>query len=221
MRVLLFDVIETLFSLQPLRDRMAGEGLDETYADLFFAQLLRDAFALSATGIFQPFPTIAAATLKVTLSSAGAPADSDQIQRILSAFTELPAHPDVATALEQARAASAKVVLLTNGSADNTRQLVSQAGLDAWVSDVVSIDAYSLWKPHPGLYQAVCERMNLAVTDATLIAAHAWDVHGALRAGLNAVWVKRQDHTFHELMGAPLGQAQTLPEAVALALTQN
>lgn len=218
MKVLLFDVIETLFSLQPLRDRVKKEGLSEQYADLFFAHLLRDAFALSTTGVFQPFPAIAAATLKVTLRSAGAPADSDQIQRILSAFSELPAHPDVATALEQAHAASAKVVFLTNGSADNTRQLVRRAGLDSWVSDIVSIDAYSLWKPHPGLYQAVCEQLNTAITDATLIAAHAWDVQGAQRAGLNAVWVERQDPTFHELMDAPLGRARTLPEAVTLAL---
>jgi len=218
MRVLLFDVIETLFSLQPLRDRIAGEGLDEAYADLFFAQLLRDAFALSATGVFQPFPAIAAATLKVTLRSAGAPANAVQIKRILSVFSELPAHPDVATALEQAHAANARVALLTNGSADNTRQLVDRAGLDAWVSDIVSIETHSLWKPQPRLYQAVCEQLNVAGSDATLIAAHGWDVHGALNAGLNAVWVERQDHAFHELMGAPLGQARTLPEAVAMAL---
>ncbi|WP_341937407.1 haloacid dehalogenase type II [Marinimicrobium sp. C2-29] len=221
MKVLLFDVIETLFSLQPLRDRVKREGLSEQYADLFFAQLLRDAFALSATGVFQPFPAIAAGTLRVILSNAGEPADPPQIKRLLSAFAELPAHSDVTAALEQAQAAGAKVVLLTNGSADNTRQLVAQAHLDPLVDDIVSIDEHSIWKPQPALYQAVCQQLHTPPADTTLIAAHAWDVHGARQAGLRAVWVERQDHHFHELMRAPLGEARTLPEAVSMALGES
>ncbi|ROQ21410.1 2-haloacid dehalogenase [Marinimicrobium koreense] len=219
--VLLFDVIETLFSLQPLRDRMAEEGLGEPYADLFFAQLLRDAFALSATGVFHPFPAIAAGTLKVVLSSAGKAADAPQVKRLLSSFSELPAHPDVAPALAQARSAGVKIILLTNGSADNTRQLVAREGLSALVDGIVSIDEHSVWKPQPTLYQAVCKQFNTPQAETTVIAAHAWDVHGARQAGLRAVWVERQDHYFHELMSAPSGEARTLPEAVSMALIRS
>lgn len=215
--VLLFDVIETLFSLQPLRDQMAEEGLGEPYADLFFAQLLRDAFALSASGVFYPFPAIAAGTLKVVLRNAGKSADSPRVERLLSTFSQLPAHPDVAPALEQASASGAKIVLLTNGSADNTRQLVAREDLSALVDNIVSIDEHSVWKPQSSLYQAVCKQLNVPRAETTLIAAHAWDVHGARQAGLRAVWVERQDYHFHELMSAPSGEARTLPEAVSRA----
>lgn len=58
-RVILFDVIETLFSLAPLKDRFVRNGATGESAGLFFAQLLRDAFALSAAGVFKPFPEIA------------------------------------------------------------------------------------------------------------------------------------------------------------------
>lgn len=38
-RVILFDVIETLFSLAPLKERFLRNGATEENAELFFAQL--------------------------------------------------------------------------------------------------------------------------------------------------------------------------------------
>ncbi|SFR66270.1 2-haloacid dehalogenase [Marinobacter daqiaonensis] len=217
-RVILFDVIETLFSLRPLKARLEAEGLPEEAADLFFAQILRDAFALSAAGVFRPFPEIAAGTLRVLLESHWQPVTDDVLRDILAVFGKLPAHSDVRGALEAARTAGVRSVLLTNGSRANTEKLVSNAGLTDLVDDVISIEDFKVWKPKADVYREASRRCGVEPADATLIAAHAWDVHGALQAGLGAVWVKRQDASFHPLMGQPLALADTLPQAVAAAL---
>ncbi|HEY3078212.1 MAG TPA: hypothetical protein VGJ74_23795, partial [Burkholderiales bacterium] len=50
-----------------------------------------------------------------------------------------------------------------------------------------------------------------------LVAAHAWDVHGAKQAGLCGAWVKRQDKAYHAAMQPPDVQGASLLE-VAEAL---
>lgn len=220
-RVVLFDVIETLFSLAPLKERFARNGAAEECADLFFAQLLRDAFALSAAGVFKPFPEIAANTLAVMLNSRGHTNVGDAVDDILSAFGELPAHRDVKQALEAVQQSGARAVLLTNGSRANTEKLVAGAGLTDQVGEVISIEDFQVWKPQPALYQQACHKLGVQPEDATLIAAHAWDVHGAMSAGLGGVWVTRQDKSYHNLMGRPEGLADDLVDAVGIALQRR
>ena len=216
--VILFDVIETLFSLAPLKDRFARHGLPESDADLFFAQLLRDAFALSAAGVFKPFPEIASGSLRVLLEDRAMAASDDTVKALLAVFAELPPHPDVRPALERVRQSATCAVLLTNGSRANTEQLLGRAGLDGLVDDVLSVEDFGVWKPKLELYQGACRKMGIKPGEATLIAAHAWDVHGALSAGLRGVWVRRQDSRYHPAMGEPAGLAHGLSEAVDIAL---
>ncbi len=85
-RIVFFDVVETVFSLTPLEDKMADLNLPAGTDRLFFAQLLRDAFALSASGIFHSFPDIAKGTLKVLLHSLGHEHDETTLKDILGVF---------------------------------------------------------------------------------------------------------------------------------------
>ncbi|WP_237060825.1 haloacid dehalogenase type II [Microbulbifer sediminum] len=218
-RVIFFDVIETLFSLSPLRDRFTELGLPGQSAPLFFAQLLRDAFALSATGQFQPFPAIARATLEVLFANQGLPMDEKHIKPILGEFSRLPAHPDVRPALERVHASrDTRAILLTNGSRENTEGLVQRAGLAPLVDDILSIEALQVWKPMADVYRQAAAKAGTTPAQATLIAAHAWDTNGALAAGLRAVWVRRQDAAYHALMAPPLALADNLEQAVEAAL---
>ena len=81
-----FDVIETVFSLAPVRDALAPLGVG---VDLYFARLLRDGFALAAAGDYRPFRDVARSALTAMTTDASA-ADHDTV---IAAFGELPAHP--------------------------------------------------------------------------------------------------------------------------------
>jgi len=216
--VIFFDVIETLFSLEPLRAGFQQMSMPEGSDKVFFAQLLRDAFALSATGQFYSFPEIAAGSLEVLLKSAGRKTSQEQIQTLLKTFSQLPPHPDVKAGLEKARDGGAVVVLLTNGSKQNTEGLLKAGKLASLVDQVISIETLQVWKPKPQVYIKAAQKLGVAPQAACLIAAHAWDLQGAQQAGLKTVWVRRQDALYHRLMGDPQGMANTLEEAVAIAL---
>jgi hypothetical protein len=64
-KVVAFDVIETLFDLSPMGQKLKAIGLQPELLPVWFARLLRDAMALDASGVFKPFPEIATSILLV------------------------------------------------------------------------------------------------------------------------------------------------------------
>lgn len=182
--VVAFDVVETLFSLAPVAAALEPIGVD---LELFFTRLLRDAFALAASGDFRPFGDVARSALGTLAADATRP-DHD---RVIEAFGRLPAHPDAAPALRRLSEAGVTVVALTNGSADNTRRLLADAQLDDHLQRVISVDEVGIWKPAPAPYLHAAAVVGHRPQDVALVAVHAWDIHGAHRAGLTTGWCAR------------------------------
>ena len=123
-----FDVIETLMPLEPLRQRFARQGLAPHLLELWFTRALRDGIALAATGDYAPFGEVAAQALRVVT---GYQADQAQIADVLAGLPGLPAHPDVLPAVRLLAGAGVWLGCLTNGSAAVTGAFVQRAGLEA------------------------------------------------------------------------------------------
>jgi 2-haloacid dehalogenase len=217
-RIIFFDVVETVFSLAPLADKLTELNLPVGMDRLFFAQLLRDAFALSASGVFHTFPDIAKGTLTVLLHSLGREVNETTLKEILGTFSQLPAHRDVKPALEKMRSSNCQAVLLTNGSRANTENLVRDNGIEHLVDDIVSVEDFKIWKPQTELYRKAALKYSCAPENALLVAAHAWDIHGAIRAGFHGIWIQRHELLYHPLMAKPDDQTTNLVDAVDLAV---
>lgn len=216
--VVAFDVVETLFSLEPLRPRLQAAGLPGPSLSEWFTRLIRDAFALDATGIYQPFREVARAALEVLLAEHGIAPDNFKVEAVLAGFGELPAHPDVAPALQMLRDAKVRAVALTNGNAQLTGQLLKRSGLEQLLERVISIDEIRRWKPNREVYLHAAKTVDVAPDQLAMVAVHAWDVHGAARAGLTTAWVSRREKHFQKLMGPCAVRAATLDEACRLLL---
>lgn len=202
-----FDAVETLFSLAPVEDALRPLGVR---LSLLFTRLLRDGFALAAAGGHQPFRAVAAGALREL-----APASDDAERRaVLDAFADLPARPDAAPAIERLVAAGLPVVTLTNGGARSTGRLLARAGLDRHVHQVISVDEAGRWKPAPEPYLHAASRLGHPPGHLALVAVHAWDIHGATRAGLVTGWCSRSGEAFPEVFEPP---DVTGPDLVAVA----
>lgn len=212
--VIAFDVIETLFALEPLADRLTAVGLPPDSLRVFFAGMLRDAFALEASGAYRPFSAIASASLEVTMANYGVSPEPTTITRVLEGFAELPAHPDVRPAFERVRAGGVRIVTLTNGSAENTRHLLARAGVLGCVEQTLSVDEVGHWKPHREVYLHAARAVGCDPSRLGFVAAHAWDTHGAKQAGFVTGWVQRQDQRVLSVMLPPDVRGATLTEVV-------
>ena len=201
--VVAFDVIETLFDLSPLRDKLKEAGLPADALGAWFARMLRDAMALTITGVYKSFGDVAKGTLEVMLTEAKVAPKPNRVAAVLAGFAELPAHPDVAPAFERLRNAKVRVVTLTNGSAENTGALLAGAKLKEMVERTITVDEVKKWKPAKEVYLHAAEAVKVEPARMALVAAHDWDCHGAIRAGLVAGFVARKGKGFHPAMDPP------------------
>jgi 2-haloacid dehalogenase len=64
----------------------------------------------------------------------------------------------------------------------------------------MSADDVRALKPAPAPYMAVAKRFGVAIGEVRLVAAHSWDVSGALAAGAKAAFVARPG-----MVKSPLG----------------
>ncbi len=210
--VVAFDVVETLFSLESLRPRLQRAGLAPHMLETWFAQMLRDAFALGGAGIYKPFREVAASALGGLIEAGGRDAKIDEI---LAGFTELDAESDVAPAMLALAARDVPIVALTNGSADVTKTLIARAGLSDLVARVISVDEIGRWKPQPEVYLHCAAKMGVDPARLALVAAHGWDIQGARRAGLITGYVARDGKPYPAVMEAPDAQADSLDGVIA------
>jgi 2-haloacid dehalogenase len=176
-----FDSMGTLFELTPLHERLGRPA-----TEAWFERTLHSAATLTVVGAFVPFSELAAATLATTCAQLELDVDRDDV---LAQLRQLPPAPDARAALERCEHA----YVLTNGGREAGEQLLERAGLDGLVKRVFGVDEVEAYKPDPRPYRHVLDAVG---GEATLVATHAWDVVGAARAGMRAVWVDRSEQAW-------------------------
>jgi 2-haloacid dehalogenase len=177
---MVFDAMGTLFDLAPVRKRL-GDAATEAW----FERLLHSAATVTMLGDFVPFKELARTTLATTTAKLGIDADRDDV---LAQLQQLPPADGAREALERADHA----FVLTNGGRESGEKLLENAGLADLVERVFGVDEVEAYKPDPRPYRLVLDDLG----EATLVASHAWDCAGALRAGMSAVWVRSDEKTW-------------------------
>ena len=211
-QVILFDVNETLLDLRSLRhrfDRVFGKA---GVMQQWFALLLHSSLVVTLTSAYSDFGTLAGAALAILASQYGVSlADRDR-DDILMAMQCLPPHPDVPDNLQRLRAAGVRLATLTNSPRQILVAQMSNSELGGYFEQLISVDQVSRFKPAPETYLMAAGRLGVDIQQVRLVAAHDWDVFGALRAGGLGAYIARAERPYHPLyeqpdvMGADLAQ---------------
>jgi 2-haloacid dehalogenase len=192
MRVCVFDVNETLLdmaALDPLFERAFG---DASVRQLWFSQMLQSAFVSNITDAYVTFGEAAGAALRMTEERRGAEVSDEDRQEILGGLRNLPPHPEVPESLDRLRDAGFRLATLTNSTQEVADAQIQNSGLADRFEQVLSADTAKRLKPAPAPYRMAARALEIPDRGMRLIAAHAWDVAGALRAGCVAAFVARQ-----------------------------
>jgi len=208
---IVFDIIGTSFSLEKPRQELLKLGAPNYALELWFAQALRDAFAFSHAGKYQPLKKVLQAELPRTLKTLGVETNSEQREGVMATFSELDLQPGAKEAFRDLNKAGWKIVALTNGSEDATRKLLAGAEVEPYFSEVYSCDALALTKPHADVYKMI-QADNLA--DTWLVAAHAWDIAGGISVGMKTAFVSQLERDYLEVYPQPQIIAEDLLSAV-------
>jgi 2-haloacid dehalogenase len=214
MTTVAFDLLGTLFDLEPLRSRLQEAGLQDGPLELWFAQSLRDYFAVSHSGAYVPLAAMLEASLVRMLRVRGL-GEKEVIPDVMEAFSSLPPTRGAQDAVEALAAAGVRLLAVTNGSRSLAQSLLARAGFDRSFTSVLSCDDIGVSKPHPRVYERA---KQLADADPWLVAAHAWDVAGAMRAGLKGAWVSSAEGVYPTMLQPPDVRADDVAEAARLIL---
>ena len=202
-RVCVFDVNETLLdlgSLDPHFERTFG---DAGMRRVWFSQVLQSAFVATITGAYSDFGTVGRAALEMVAEREGVDLSDEDKQEILGGMRELPPHSEVAESLERLRDAGLRLATLTNNTRQVAEAQMENSGLRDYFEQILSADTVQRLKPAPEPYRMAAESLGVEVGQVRLIAAHAWDVAGALRAGCAAAFVARPGMVFDPLAERP------------------
>jgi 2-haloacid dehalogenase len=210
--ILLFDVNETLLDLSALRPHFATHFGDERLMGEWFGLLLRLSLVATITHTYRPFDALGVAALQSTAQKYQRPLSNADAVAILQTMHQLPPHPDVIPALTQLQAAGYRLATLTNSSPPLLQAQLDFARLTPFFEKQLSVEAVQLFKPAPETYRYAAAQFGVPASQVRLIAAHEWDVTGAIRAGARAAFVARP--------GMVLSEAAEIPDIIGANLLE-
>ena len=202
-RVCVFDVNETLLdlgALDPHFERVFG---DAGVRRAWFLQLLQSALVATVTGAYSDFGEVGGAALEMVAEREGVDLSDEDKQKILGGMRELPPHPEVPESLARLRDAGLRLATLTNSTQQVAEAQMENSGLRDYFEQALSADTVRRLKPAPEPYRMAAERLGAETRHVRLVAAHAWDVAGALRAGCAAAFVARPGMVLDPLVERP------------------
>ncbi|MDP9366019.1 MAG: haloacid dehalogenase type II [Chloroflexota bacterium] len=202
-QAVVFDVNETLLDLA---------GLDPIFARIFgraggrqewFGQVLQSALTATVTDAYADFGEIGQGALTMVAARHGVALRDEDRAAVREGMSRLPPHSDAREGLERLRDAGLRLATLTNNALPVVEAQLANAGLRDLFELVLSADEVRRLKPAPEPYRMAAERLGVPVGQVRLVATHAWDIAGAMRAGCAAAFVARPGQVLDPLAPAP------------------
>lgn len=210
--VIIFDVNETLLDMSPLKKKINSLLNSSKGFRIWFGMLLQYSLVDNCTGSYHDFLSIANATLDMTAKALKTDVDENEKKAALATIKELPAYPDVPKGLQLLKENGFRLITLTNSPSATLTGQLQYAKLTEYFEATLSIDSIKKYKPAAKTYQWAAEQLSVNVTGAMLIAAHGWDIAGALQAGMQAAFIEREGQSLYPLAAKPLFIGKNLIE---------
>lgn len=216
------DVNETLLDLSPLKASV-GKALGgrEDLLPLWFTTMLHYSLVATAMGQYENFGEIGVAAMQMVARNHGMALETGYAQAALRPILSLPPHPDVAPALMKLKAAGLSMYALTNSSKEGVRAQMANAGLDPFLAGRLSVEEIALYKPQQHVYRWAARKVGTPLSDCMMIAAHGWDVAGAMAAGMRAAFIARPGQQLYPLAPRPELVVADFSELAGVLINMN
>jgi len=218
---IVFDVNETLLDLKALDPAFEKHfGLSECRKE-WFNEVLKLAFVNTILGTYSDFGVIGKNALKILERRYEKSFTEEERNSILSLMRTLPPHKDVPVGLDLLHQAGFSMVALTNSTPSTAESQLTHAGIRGYSGSVYSVDRVKCLKPAPAPYEKVANDLGVAPNSLLMVAAHAWDIAGAMRVGLAGAFLAHPGQILDDLTPQPAYVASDLVDLSRQILTQR
>ena len=161
------------------------------------------AMTLNHVGEYRPFPELLAASGAATGEA-------------------MPAFPEAPAALDLLAEAGVRLAVLTNSPTETAERGLRAAGLRERFEHVVGTDQVGVFKPDARVYRHGLGVIGAEPGEATMVAAHWWDLRGARAVGMRVAWVGRGEGALSALLPDPdASGADLLATAMMIASAER
>jgi len=202
-RILVFDVIETLLDLAPLKAPFAEAFGNPEALKTWFTTLLQYSNIATMTGDYHPFGDLGLAAADTTARLYGVTLSPEARSALVGRVRALPPHPEVPAALARLKQEGFRMVTLTNSAPSAVEAQLDHAGLRPLFERAFTVDAVRAFKPDRRTYSPVAKELGVSPADLRLVGAHGWDIAGALAAGCVGAFIARPGQELYPLAPPP------------------
>jgi 2-haloacid dehalogenase len=204
-----FDVIGTCFHfsapISAIQTRL-GSKLSTANLDpktLFFAWFYaaqRDFTYVSLAGSYVPIATVLKTTFRRACAIVDLPAEKvtdEDIEEIMKAFKSMGPREGLKECFDGLREAGWDVYGVTNGGSETSLNYYTQAGIELDAEHLLSCDDIKVAKPDVKVYENAnkhLSKMGAGEEERWFVAAHAWDLIAARKAGFKAAYLDFEEH---------------------------
>ncbi len=210
--VILFDVNETLLDMSPLKKKVNNILNSKRGFRIWFGMLLQYSLVDNCTGQYHDFSTIADATLDMAAKALEKEIEEDEKKEALALLKKLSAYADVEKGLKLLKEAGFRLATLTNSPMPTLTAQLQHSGLTTYFEATLSIDGVQKYKPATESYQYAARTLGVSTSEIIMVAAHGWDIAGAMQAGLQAAFIERKGQSLYPLASKPQFVCEDLVE---------
>ena len=214
-RILVFDVNETLLDLRALEPHFERVFGDKATLREWFNQVILHAEAVTLADSYKSFGEVGRAALEMIATAQGVKLSSEDAQTIIGGIRSLPAHPEVAESLARLQSAGFRMVALTNNPLATVDAQMQHANLSQYLERNFSVDSVRKFKPSPEPYRMVARELGVETNQLRMVAAHGWDIGGAMQVGYAGAFIARPGKALFPLFPEPDVVGRNLREVSA------
>ena len=218
--VILFDVNETLLDMTPLKNNINTLLANSQAFRIWFGMLLHYSLVDNATNQYHNFSTIGLATLEMTAKSLNKSVTEKEMKEALSVIRKLKAYPDVNKGLKLLKENGFRLATLTNSPEDLLTEQLINSNVTDYFEATLSIDTVKKYKPAAETYIWAASKLNVLPKNIIMVAAHGWDLTGAMLAGLKTGFVAREGQSLYSLSNKPDFEASNIYEIAQAIIEQ-
>ncbi|MEF8783702.1 MAG: haloacid dehalogenase type II [Haloarculaceae archaeon] len=198
------DSYGTLVDPSAAEKRLADRVDDpEPVSNLWRMQSIAYTMIANHIDAYQPFYEMNRDALQYALDAHGVDLSAEERDEILEVYHELDVFDDVRDGIERLRDGGYPVYVVSNGNPEMLSSMVEHADIGDLVEETISAHEIETFKPDAGIYEHAADRTDTPIENMVHVAGPAFDIQGAIHAGMQGAWLNRYDDPWGRFDGDP------------------
>ena len=154
--------------------------------------------------------------LEYLLAAEGTTVSDDELDEMVAVYRDMDPFDDVRDGFDRLAAAGYDLGIVSNGDPAMLESLVEAVGVDDVLTATVSAGEIQRYKPAVELYEHAADRLDARPDAIAHVSNGQFDVQGAMHAGMQGVWLDRQEAPLDPFGPDPDCVVGSVDELVAL-----